>query len=615
MKKLIKWIFIIIAFFMILIVIAALALPFFLPLDRIKNFVAAKMSDTLKREVTIGKVSFNIFTGIGIEDFRIGNKPGFSKKPFIKADKIELKYDLQSLFKGKIIIDKAAIIGPAILVEQKKADSNYSDLIPKKQPKAPDKKDQPKKEAGKLPVDINVSSFQIKGAVLEYIDYTGAKAQTSGFKDFNLYISGFTLDLSDPIGVNLNMTGIYQGKPVPVSLSALAVVNLDQDKVSILKLKVGAAGEYISSNIYISGVSKDQNIKFDLKSQKINIDKFMAIISGSEKEPPKEKAPAPPKGTLTRKVNEMSAKIPKGLVVDGDISLSNITYRELALDQLNARVMLNNRALKVFSKDTSAYNGKLNASVKVDFNTPGLGYRVSELSVVGFNGRPATNAFVKSFLYGEDTYKDLIDKIEGTLSLDLKVAGRGVEMPEVLSDAEGEVYFQLNDGAVRKIKSLEGVGSKIGLTTLSKDMELKILKATATLSRGILNVKSLHADNGNEGDVIIDFKGPLHLIKKEYLSGNVLTVKLSPRIAGEELKLLKDKDGWAVLEFELVGSLSKPIPVPKLDKPIEKVREKAAEELEKKVEEKKEEVKNDIDKKLEEFKEEAGEKLKDLFKP
>lgn len=144
MKKFFKWFFITIAILVVLVLVAAIILSFVLPLEKIKDFAAAKMAETLKREVRIGKISFNVFTGIGIDDLYIGNRAGFSKEPFVKADKIELRYDLWSLFARKFKVNKVALVSPSILLEKKEKSStsaiSFLRLNPKLSQKKPNRK-------------------------------------------------------------------------------------------------------------------------------------------------------------------------------------------------------------------------------------------------------------------------------------------------------------------------------------------------------------------------------------------------------------------------------------------------------------------------------------------
>ena len=64
MKNLLKWAGIIVGILLLVLIIGTVALPIFLPLEKIKEFAVAKISETINREVKIEKVSFNLFSGI-----------------------------------------------------------------------------------------------------------------------------------------------------------------------------------------------------------------------------------------------------------------------------------------------------------------------------------------------------------------------------------------------------------------------------------------------------------------------------------------------------------------------------------------------------------------------
>ena len=85
MKKFFKWVSIIAGVLVLLLIIGVVALPLIFPLEKIKDIAVAKISETINREVTVEKVSFNIFSGIKLEKLSISNRPGFTKKPFVSA--------------------------------------------------------------------------------------------------------------------------------------------------------------------------------------------------------------------------------------------------------------------------------------------------------------------------------------------------------------------------------------------------------------------------------------------------------------------------------------------------------------------------------------------------
>ena len=78
-KKVLKWAGIVVGALIVILIIAAIALPYFLPLDKIKDMAAQKASEAIHRQVKIGKVSFNIFKGIELKDLSVSNRPGFQK--------------------------------------------------------------------------------------------------------------------------------------------------------------------------------------------------------------------------------------------------------------------------------------------------------------------------------------------------------------------------------------------------------------------------------------------------------------------------------------------------------------------------------------------------------
>ncbi len=614
MKKILKWLFIIIAAIIILILAAALALPYILPLDKIKNYAAVKMSETLNREVKLGKISFNLFKGFKLENLYIGNRKGFSKKPFVSADAIELRYDLLSILRGNFNIGKIALVKPAILIERSKSgEFNFSDLVGKKEAK----KEEAKKKKKAAPVEFMISSFSISRGELTFLDYTEDKVKESGFKNFNLNISGITLKPLSPISFRLKTDAIYQGKPIPAGLKGTVALGLAKQVIHFKEIKAEAAGDSITIKGTISNFrSKSPDINLALTSSRVKIDNFLNIFGGSKK--PKVKKEKPPYGTLTRKVNRSTQRIPAGLKVKSKVSLANIQFRDMNLDKLNVNLSLENKVINIDLKGTEAYRGKIAGSVRVNLNTSGLSYALNKIDIDGFDATPATNGFVKSFLQDMEDSEDLIDKISGKLSLKLDAVGQGVETQDIIKNIKGNGVFTLKDGYIKKLSALQGVAEKINLSMLKKDMELQEFKCVFSTKDGIFTISDLYAHNGDKGDIKLNFKGSANMGAMKFMSGNLLTLKTSPRITPKDLGAFTDKDGWGVFEFELTGSLKKPIPIPKFTKPVEKIKEKLEEEIETKKKEEEERLKKEAEEKTEELKEqlkeEGEEKLKELLK-
>ncbi|MEE8638003.1 MAG: AsmA family protein, partial [Candidatus Margulisiibacteriota bacterium] len=173
MKKVVKWIAIIAGILVLVLIIGVIALPFVIPLERIKDFAVAKISETINREVKVEKVSFDIFSGIKLEKLSISNRRGFAKKPFVSADAIALRYAFWPLFKRQIIVKEIRLVKPEILIEKSaRGVFNFSDLIRRK---APPKK--AKAEAKEFPFSMIVDTFSIRNGRITYVDY-GTKSSS-----------------------------------------------------------------------------------------------------------------------------------------------------------------------------------------------------------------------------------------------------------------------------------------------------------------------------------------------------------------------------------------------------------------------------------------------------
>lgn len=614
--KVLKFLGIGIGVILVILIVAAIALPYFLPLDKIKDMAAEKASEAIHRDVKIGKVAFNVFKGIEVRDVTVSNRPGYSNEPFISAGLIELKYNLWALLGRKVAIDKIVLVKPEILIEQRDGISNYSDLIGAKKPAKTGEtaKKETAKKSKQLPVSIMVSKFSIKDAKLTMVTYTKGVKKVMGLKDLNVNVSGISLKTTRPIDLDISLKGIYEGKEVPINVSGKIKFDLSRSYVNILNLDVSAAGEKLTLTAEITNFDKAPDIKMTLLSRKLDTDKFLAIVSGTGSKKPKVKAPPAPYGQQTANINRSLRSIPANIKINAIIDLNNILFKEMKLDSVASKILLENKIMNINVEEVRAYNGKISGGITADLNVSGIKYSVKDMVLKGFNAKPFANDVIDSFLTALKDNEELKDKIEGTLDVNVALTGSGVETPDIIANAKANGSFLLKDGKVRKLKSLEGIADKLGVETLKHDLDLKEFKAGFTVANKVASIKDLILHNGEEGDAKITFNGKANIGTKEFISGNVLALKLNPRLTkgmSKEWEPFIDKEGWLTVEFELTGSLTKPIPIPKLDKPmqkmIEKEQEKAKEQVESEVEKKKQEAEEQLQREMEE-------KAKELLK-
>ncbi len=596
-KKLLKWLGILLAVLVVVLIIAALALPRFLPLEKIKGMAAQKASEAIHRNVTIGKVSFNIFTGVQLNDLSISNRPGFSKEPFISAGRIDLKYDLWKLLSGAIVIDKVVLVKPQILIETKTdGSSNYSDLIAAKKPTA-SKPAAPKKGS----ISIMISKFSIENGLLTLKQ----PDKVIQLKDLGLNLSGISLVTKKPMSLNTSGLILYEGRPASLSLGGGISLDMNKMTAKLSGFNLTVAGQKISFDADISNFDKAPKLILKVSSSKLDTNKFLAITTSPNAKPA-------PYGAQTANINKTLTYVPLNLDLNASVILQNVLYKEMKMDSVSFKAVMSNKVVKTSGLEVGAYGGKITAGVVADLKVYGIGYTVADLSAKGINATPGSNDVIDSFLTKLPDHGELKDKISGTLGFNVTLAGRGIEKEDIIANSKGKGSFLLANGKISKLNSLVAIGEKIGLKTLQEDILVKEFKSNFSIANKIINISKLDLNNGDKGDVKVAFDGSANMETLAFVKGNKLSLKLNPTTnkLSADYDAFKDENGWYSLDFEMTGSLKKPIPIPQLGKPVQNLMNAKKKEVE-------DQAQKEIDKKKAEaeqkVKEELEQKAKDLL--
>ncbi|MFA6170053.1 MAG: AsmA family protein [Candidatus Margulisiibacteriota bacterium] len=579
MKKTLKWMAIVLGVVFLFLVISVFALPFFLPLDKIKDFAAAKISETIHRDVKIESVSFDLFSGIRLKGLSVGNRPGFADQPFITAESIDLRYAFWPLFSRQIIVKELRLVKPMILVEKgRNGEFNFSDLTAAKPGKEPAKPTQ----AGKPPFELYVSSFSIDRGRISYFDHgAGTKSEV---KDLKVRLAGFELALIKPIDFNASAIVAYNGKEIPLGLGAKIGFNLVKESINISELSLAVAGESINGAASLSAWKIAPHLDFTLASKGIEVDPLLLLFAGSAPATPKKALP----GELTKTINQAAKSLPANVSAKGEIAIDNLVFQGFKVDKINAGIKLKNKVASLNLKEIRIYSGVLSGQARVNLNVPGLQYSVADLKLSGFNATPFINALAAGPLASLPDSKDLINKVYGQLDLGATLSGSGVEMPALLNNLTAQGSLSLKKGALKRLKIIDAIAEKLGTTALKQDLSLQSLTADFSFGKMTVGIKNFNlADN----DLNIKFNGNINLAAQKFGEGTRLVLRASPTATkglSREYNLLRDKDGWLEATFELRGDLKKPFPMPILLKPLET----AVGKLKVKVDAKKVEIEN-----------------------
>lgn len=116
MKKLLIGVVVLI----VLVIVAAIAAPLFIPVDTYKNELVAAVKQSTGRDFAInGKVSFSLLPSLALEadDVAFANPPGAASPQMAKLASLEVRLKLLPLLSKRVEVDKLVLVDPVIALE------------------------------------------------------------------------------------------------------------------------------------------------------------------------------------------------------------------------------------------------------------------------------------------------------------------------------------------------------------------------------------------------------------------------------------------------------------------------------------------------------------------
>lgn len=209
MPKPVKWIVIVFAILVVIIITAVLVAPMVINLEKYKPRIEAEAAKALGRPVTLGgKIEPSVFpwVGVALSDIHLGNPPGFTEKDFVSVGLFEVRIKLLPLLSGEYQVRRFVVKEPQIVMEKRKdGRTNLEGLggtgasPPAAKPeKAPADKSKTEQSLGIKTLVVN--EFAITNGRLLYID--GTDGSRHEIKDLNLTLTD--VSLNKPIRMSFN---------------------------------------------------------------------------------------------------------------------------------------------------------------------------------------------------------------------------------------------------------------------------------------------------------------------------------------------------------------------------------------------------------------------------
>lgn len=247
----------------VLLVIAALVAPMFIPAETYRAKLEQAASEKLGREVTIGAVpKAAIFPNpaFTVQQLTIANAPGMSDEHFVSVGEADIGVKLFPLFSGNVQIDRFVLTEPDINLEKLADGSVNWALDLGGEPATPD--EAPKGDSALK--DVSLGDVKIVDGAITYRDR--ASDQTFEAADADITLSLESLD--KPLTADGTMT--FQGKPATLNAVATTPRSLMNNAASVIALKFSVEDNEVDADINLAGgdLAYDGDLKIDAPSLK-----------------------------------------------------------------------------------------------------------------------------------------------------------------------------------------------------------------------------------------------------------------------------------------------------------------------------------------------------------
>ncbi len=220
MKKIIKWLMIVVGFLAVVVIAMLLLIPIFMDMQKYKPYVERRVSEAVGRPFTMGdkfKASLFPWAGVSLSDLHLGNPPGFDEKDFVSVKSFEIRVKLLPLLLSKfkdIQIKHIVLNEPRIaLIKQKDGKTTWEwkekESAQSKKNEIKPVEDEPGKEFSLK--SLAVGDLSINNGFILWIDRL--KKEKKEISDLNLQL----LDVSLDRPVNLKFDALMDGHPVSVN--------------------------------------------------------------------------------------------------------------------------------------------------------------------------------------------------------------------------------------------------------------------------------------------------------------------------------------------------------------------------------------------------------------
>jgi len=242
----------IIALIVGLLIVIAIAIPFFIDANTFRPTLETDLTSALGRQVKVGNLSLSLLSGsVSADDISIADDPAFSKSPFVQAKSLKVGVELVPLIFSKTLnVTELTLNQPEIsLVRSDNGQWNFSSLGGKNASAA-----KPAASPSSANPNLSVKKLNVNDGRLTV---TRGTSKPHVYDKVNIEVTNFSLTAAFPFKMTAQLPGDgslkLEGKAGPIDENNTAQTPL-QAKVTLQKMNLAASG-FLDPAAGISGVA------------------------------------------------------------------------------------------------------------------------------------------------------------------------------------------------------------------------------------------------------------------------------------------------------------------------------------------------------------------------
>jgi len=277
------------------IIVVALALPFFINANQFRPVLEERLTSALGRDVKIGGLTLSVFSGgASASDVTIADDPAFNSGPFLSAKSLAVGVELWPLiFSRQLNVTSLTVDQPEIaLIQSAKGDWNFSSLgskTPAPAAAAPASGD----SSGGSATALSVKLVKVSKGRLTLSN--GSKSKSRTLEDVNIELRDFSATSSFPFSLAADVAGggslKLEGKAGPIPQANVIETPFDLS-LTIKGLDLAGSGfaqpsSGIAGIVSLDGTAASNGRTVNIRS-KVKADNLKLAKGGSPDKKPVE---------------------------------------------------------------------------------------------------------------------------------------------------------------------------------------------------------------------------------------------------------------------------------------------------------------------------------------